>query len=554
MKRKHRGLVPLLLATAAGLLSACALSSGLVAPDATAAPAPARGPAPKPAALAAAWGDQGDGSFVNPVLAGDYSDLDAIRVGDDYFAISSTFQFSPGVVILKSRDLVNWTILGHAVDDLTRISPELNWDKMNRYGKGIWAGAIRYHDGRFWIYFGTPDEGLFMTTAKDAAGPWEPLHQVWKTTGWDDCCPFWDDDGQAYLVCTHYSDNYKIHLFKMSPDGKQLLMDTDRVIHQSRGSEANKLYKINGLYYHYYSEVRSEGRVVMMERSKSLDGPWETQQLNHVSKAIDKEPNQGGLIQLPSGDWWFVTHQGSGDWEGRAMVLLPVKWTDGWPILGAPGGDGIGSMVWTAPKPIPGLPRVVPQSDDEFGAAALSAQWEWNYQPRADKWSLTERPGYLRLHAFKTLGGDDLKKAGNTLTQRNMRTAASQVTLKIDIAGMADGQHAGLCHFARTFSTCGIVQSGATRTLVVNDNGKLTTGPAITATDVWLRSSWGFDGQSQYAYSLDGTTFTPLGTPYQLTWGSYRGDRIGIYCYNNRSDAGVLDVDWFHYSYAGTGK
>jgi beta-xylosidase len=124
------------------------------------------------------WGDQHDGTYLNPVLPSDYSDLDCIRVGSDYYAISSTFQFSPGVVILHSSDLVNWTIAGHAVSDLTPIGPELNWDRMNRYGKGVWAGAIRYHDGKFWIYFGTPDEGYFMTTAKEITGPWEPLHAM----------------------------------------------------------------------------------------------------------------------------------------------------------------------------------------------------------------------------------------------------------------------------------------------------------------------------------------------------------------------------------------
>ncbi len=213
----------------------------------------------KPDPIKTAWGDQGDGTYINPVLPSDYSDLDAIRVGDDFYAISSTFQFSPGVVILHSKDLVSWTILGHAVSDISQIGPDMNWNKMDRYGHGIWAGAIRYHDGKFWVYFGTPDEGFFMTTAKDAAGPWEPLHALWKTKGYDDCCPFWDDDGQGYFVCTNYADKYKIHLYKMTPDGKQLIMDSDKVIHQSRGSEANKLYKINGLYYHYYSEVHSEG-------------------------------------------------------------------------------------------------------------------------------------------------------------------------------------------------------------------------------------------------------------------------------------------------------
>ena len=248
------------------------------------------------------WGDQGDGTYNNPVVPGDYSDLDCIRVGPEYYAVSSTFQFSPGVVILHSRDLVNWEIQSHAVADVTQISPELNWDRMNRYGKGIWAGAIRYHDGRFWIYFGTPDEGYFMTTAKDIVGQWEPLHAVLREAGWDDCCPFWDDDGQGYLTGSNFRDGYKIHLWKLTPDGRDLVKESDHVIHQSRGSEANKLYKINGIYYHLFSEVKSEGRVVMMERSTNIFGPYgESKQLNHADRQA-KEPNQGGLVQTENGN------------------------------------------------------------------------------------------------------------------------------------------------------------------------------------------------------------------------------------------------------------
>lgn len=496
-----------------------------------------------------AWGDQGDGTFLNPILPGDFSDIDAIRVGDDYYAISSTLHLSPGMAILHSKDLVNWRILGHAVDDLARIGPEMNWDRMNRYGRGVWAGALRHHAGRFWLYFGTPDEGFFMTTAKDPAGPWEPLHQVWAVKGWDDCCPFWDDDGQGYFVCTNFADKYKIHLFKMSEDGRRLLPESDRVIHQSAGSEASKLYKIGGWYYHFFSEVRKEGRVCMMNRAKSLAGPWETRQLNHVNKAVDREPNQGGLIQVPSGGWWFLTHQGHGGWEGRPLCLLPVTWADGWPIIGKPGADGVGTMVWKEKKPIAGFPILPPQTSDEFDAKSLGVQWEWNHQPRAEKWSLSQRPGFLRLHAFKPLKKGDLLRAGNTLSQRSLRAQNNQVIVKLDLAGMADGQQAGLCHFARTYGTLGVIQSGPKRTLVFSDNGKSTTGPAIAGDALWLMSTWDQDGVSRYAYSLDGERFTALGQPYQLTWGHYRGDRVGVYCFNDESDAGHVDVDWFRYSF-----
>jgi beta-xylosidase len=496
------------------------------------------------------WGDQHNGTYVNPILPSDYSDIDCIRVGTDYYAISSTFQFSPGMVILHSNDLVNWTILGHVVADLNQISPEMNWDKMNRYGKGIWAGAIRYHDNKFWVYFGTPDEGYFMSTAKNPAGAWEPLHPVIPSKGWDDCCPFWDDDGQGYLVGTNYADGYKIHLFKLTADGRDIIRETDKVIHQSRGSEANKLYKINGWYYHFFSEVKPEGRAVMMEQSKDIFGPYsEIKQLNHAEKQFN-EPNQGGLVQSKTGGWYFLTHHGSGDWSGRIMSLLPVTWIDGWPIIGEVGDDGIGRMKWGGKMPVKSKAATV-QTDDEFNEALLPPQWEWNYQPRADKWSLTQRPGWLRLNAFTPIEPDNLLKAGNTLTQRSLRTKANQVIVKLNIDGMTDGQRAGLCHFSNPhYAQIGVRCDGNIKTLEFAQKGTSLAGPMLTVSNLWLRSTWGLAGLSQFAYSLDGENFIDFGSPYQLAWGSYRGDRIGIYTYNNKADTGYVDVDFFHYTYS----
>ncbi|MBW4891624.1 glycoside hydrolase 43 family protein [Mucilaginibacter sp. HMF5004] len=500
------------------------------------------------------WGDQQNGTYTNPVLPSDYSDIDCIRVGADYYAISSTFQFSPGVVILHSKDLVNWSISGHVVTDLNQISPEMNWDKMlNRYGKGIWAGAIRYHNNKFWVYFGTPDEGYFMSSAKNISGPWEPLHAVLAEKGWDDCCPFWDDDGQGYFIGTNYADAYKIHLFKLTADGRDLVKESDKVIHQSRGSEANKLYKINGWYYHFFSEVKPEGRVVMMERSKNIWGPYgEVKQLNHAEKQFN-EPNQGGIVDTQNGDWYFYTHHGTGDWSGRVNSLLPVTWIDGWPIIGEVGADGIGRMQWSGKMPVKGTTTVTPQSSDEFNEKALPPQWEWNYQPRADKWSLAQRPGWLRLSAFKPIEADNLLKAGNTITQRVLRTSNNQVITRLDITAMADGEKAGLCHFnnPQHYSTLTISCNGSIKTLEFKANGIPTvTGPAVTGNMLWLRSTWGLDGLSQYAYSLDGKNYTDFGTPYQLAWGSYRGDRVGIFNYNNKADTGYIDVDFFHYDYS----
>ena len=496
------------------------------------------------------WGDLGTGRYQNPVLPADYSDLDVIRKGDDYYAITSTFQFSPGVAVLHSRDLVNWTTVGHAVQDLTRMSPELNWDKMNRYGRGIWAGAIRHHAGRFWIYFGDPEEGYFMTSAERPEGPWTPLHEVLKSPGWDDCSPFWDDDGKGYFVGTHFSDGYKIHMWEMSADNKELIAGSDQVIYQSKGSEANKLYKINGTYYHFFSEVQGEARVMMMRRAAAIRGPWsDKRQLMQADKAA-KEPNQGGIVPGPDGNWYFFTHHGDGDWAGRAASLLPVQWVDGWPVIGKPGADGVGTMVWGGKKPRNDAPLSFPQGGDDFNASTLSPVWEWNYQPRAEKWSLGERPGFMRLHAFAGLDGGNLLKVGNVLTQRVVRTSGQTFVTRLALEGMADGQHAGLTHFtaqpkgprAASSASVGVVMESGKRYVEVSRDGAYTRLQGWPHRAIWLKSAWGLDGKSAWSISADGRAFKPVGDVFELTWGAYRGDRLGLFTFNSLKEQGHVDV------------
>ncbi|MEX6686828.1 glycoside hydrolase 43 family protein [Danxiaibacter flavus] len=494
------------------------------------------------------WGDQGNGIYVNPIIPSDYSDIDCIRVSNDYYAISSTFQFSPGMTILHSRDLVNWEISGNIIDDLTQISNELSWTHMNRYGKGVWAGTLRYHNERFYLFFGTPDEGYFMTSAPTVKGPWEPLTQLLSEAGWDDCTTMWDDDGQACFIGTHFSDGYKTYMFKMSVDGKSIDRKSAVLINSGDGREANKLIKINGWYYLVFSEYKAGlGRYVMAKRSRKMMGPYYEEKQLALSNREAMEPNQGGIIQGMDNKWYFLTHHGTGDWSGRIVSLLPVTWVDDWPIIGEVLPGSIGRMKWSGAMPFIDKKKLNINRTDDFGDGKLSPQWQWNYQPRQEMFSLSVRPGWLRLKAYTPLKVNKLMTAGNTLTQRCFRKQDNDVIVKMDITNMADGQKNGLCHFSSQHAALGIVKEGKNSYLEYRKNDSITRGPQVHSPFIWLKSQWGLDGNSRFFYSLDGDNFIAFGESYQLVWGNYRGDRLGIYCFNDNNEKGFVDIDYFHY-------
>ena len=325
------------------------------------------------------WGDQGDGTYMNPVIPSDYSDIDCIRVGDDYYAISSTFQFSPGMSILHSKDLVNWEICGNAVEDLTQIGEELDWTRMNRYNRGIWAGTLRYHDGRFYLFFGTPDEGYFMTSAVRPEGPWEPLTSLLSEPGWDDCTAIWDDKGKAYFAGTHFADGYKTYLFKMSENGKSIDRKSAVLINEGSGREASKLIKVNGWYYLVFSEHKpGVGRYVLAKRSKKVTGPYKEERQLALPSVEAMEPNQGGIVQGRDNNWYFLTHYGTGDWSGRIVSLLPVAWIDDWPILGEVLDSNIGTMKWTGAMPFQADEKLSIQRSDDFDESRPPPPRPWN--------------------------------------------------------------------------------------------------------------------------------------------------------------------------------
>jgi beta-xylosidase len=517
------------------------------------------------------WGDQGDGTYLNPILNGDYPDVDIEQVGDTYYLITSTNHYAPGMTLLESKDIVNWRLIGHVFDKLTW-EPVYNYDSMSGYSKGVWAGDIAYHEGRWYCYFIDTGSGLYMSSAEDIEGPWSGAKLMLKKTGWTDPAAYWDEEQkQAYMICNFGREkpdekvNYQ-RMFKMSWDGERLL-DKGKVIYKGEGAEAAKIYKINGEYYIFLAQWIDGDRKQVVLRGKSIYGPFEKRIVMEKAEGALRSVCQGALIQAADGSWWLthqlVQHRGkiqghlagastTSSFEGRSQWLVPVKWEDGWPIVGEdPDGNGIGNTVAGGKKPIDGYPIDAPQTDDDFDSERIGPQWEWNHNPRDKRWSLTERKGWLRLKANVPIGAGGFWNASNTVSQRLMGKGRGVITAKVDISGMQPGQQAGMVRHSGRYVLLGIsVGKLGVKKLVFNNNGKVTVGPIIKSDVIWYRTHNDGD-MAYYEYSLDGSNFERFGDEFTITFGRWRGDRPGFYCWNNLKAAGHIDIDYFYYDYDG---
>ena len=477
------------------------------------------------------WGDQGNGTYINPILNADYSDPDVIRVGEKYYMVASDFHFV-GMQILESDDMVNWRILTQVYRRFAVEGKDLpGWDTNERYAGGSWAPAIRYHDGKFWIYFCTPHEGLFMTQAESPEGPWSPLHCVKAVEKWEDPCPFWDDDGKAYLGRSQHGAG-PIIVHRMSADGRQLL-DDGVTVYTGPVAEGTKFLKRNGYYYLSIPEggVGTGWQTVL--RSKSIYGPYEKRVVLEQGTTAINGPHQGAIVDTPDGQWWFYHFQHNGA-LGRVVHLQPMHWSDDWPVIGIDiDRNGIGEpvAVWTMPD----IKKEVKVKSEQFATASakqavancslftftsssLDPVWQWNHNPADEAWSLTEHPGKLTLHALKA---PDFIHARNTLTQRVVGYR-SETTVCIDCSHIAEGGHAGLACMGKTNEVLDITKK----------EGK-----------VWLRITFDIPNkQYRFSRSTDGKTFTNVGEPFFVDFGNWKGVRFGIYHYNTLGDAGYITV------------
>ncbi|WP_299550596.1 glycoside hydrolase 43 family protein [Seonamhaeicola sp.] len=535
------------------------------------------------------WGDQGNGLFRNPIIAGDYSDPDPIRVGTDYYMAASTFESYPGLTILHSKDLVNWEYSGSVFNNLADINKDFRWDKMNKYGDGIFAPSLRYHNGKFWVFVNFFGDGFFMATADHPSKDWE-IHQIkdkngkpLRTTNWTDPCPFWDDNGKAYLASSRVGEQWFGYLFEMTPDGKQLL-DAD-VAHMNledikynypkggtlfspfQSTEGNKIYKRNGFYYLVHIEFLPDGQGcgTYFMRSKHIYGTkddgtpgrpgdigkYEIYKIgNDDCEGVNQEfPGQGGLVDTPDGRWfWIGQFNRINTDKYRVPHLVPVTWIHDWPVFGSNVKNGKGHMLWEMEKPIKGFPIVYPYINDDFNEPTLNPIWQWNHVPNNKKWSLTEKEGYLRLHASKA---STFYKAPNTLLQRHFKSDSTFTTIKIQFDGIVNGQKAGLAHFTggENYAHLGVEKKGDNRFLFYEHDEQITEIKALKAhqNTLYLKTKLGMDNITHWFYSFDGSNYIKIKNTYSIEAKGFRGDMVGVYSYNTKSDSGYIDLDWFIY-------
>ncbi len=505
--------------------------------------------------------DLGDGRYQNPVLNADWSDPDAIRVGPYFYLVASTFNRVPGLPVLRSVDLVNWSVIGHA---LTELEPRDHFSEP-RHGEGVWAPALRHHDGKFWIFYPDPDFGIFMVTATDPRGPWSTPRPVKPGKGLIDPCPLWDDDGQAYLVHAWAKSrsgiNNRLTLHRMSPDGTELL-DAGRIVISGDDLpgyttlEGPKLYKRDGWYWIFAPAGGVTNGWQSAFRSRSVWGPYEDRVVLAQGDSPVNGPHQGAWVTTESGADWFLHFQDR-DAYGRVVHLQPMRWrTDGWPVMGTDDGSGRGTPVLVHTKPrVNGRTEVTaPASGDEFTGAELGGQWMWQANADPAWWSLRRSPGRLALVCQPSPVADDLRLLPQVLTQR-LPAESFTATTSMSVSAMTAGSRAGLVVLGQTYAWVGLRHDGDRIVLVCRTAAQdAVEVDAVTPVPlrrgrsaVRLRVSVRPGAVCQFAAEVDGRGFTPLGAPFPATAGKWIGATVGLFATGPATGGrgGVAEFDWF---------
>ena len=528
--------------------------------------------------------DNGNGTFTNPLFYDEFSDPDILRVGDDYYLAGTTMHCVPGLVILHSKDLVNWENITYCFDrfDFTEDRFSLkNHEEI--YGQGVWAPCIRYANGQFYVYTNVNGKGLQCYTAKDIHGPWE--HHNMKGNIYDLSVLF-DDDGKIYAIHGYG----EVKCTELEPDMSGPKEGTTRtIIPEGNGvGEGHHMYKINGMYYLISTDYRPNGRT-LCSRSKNIWGPYETRvitadetygyhaaSLTQVPRGekyrigsdgtkfglgpVDKDAtactnaHQGGIVQFSDGSWWALLMQ---DFHsiGRTVCLMPMTWQDGWPMVGLKGNLGRAPRTWFVPgtaegyygiEQTPETPHGPYQRSDNFDGKQLGRVWQWNHNPNDKMWGL--KGGKLRLNSMPA---EQLMWARNTLTQRVIGPS-SIATVEMDVKRLKDGDVAGLGNINVPCSWIGIVKEGKNITLRCFEqltNDTIDTPISLPNGKIWLRCIGDYDNdKAQYAYSTDGTNYNTVGRMMPLSYQliSFQGSRHALFAFNTKGqNGGYAEFDNF---------
>lgn len=522
--------------------------------------------------------DLGNGKYKNPIIFADYSDPDACRVGNDYYLTSSSFGSLPGLQILHSKDMVNWSIIGTALP--YAINPN-EYSEYTAHGEHVYAPSIRYHNGEFYVFWGDPDKGAFMVKARDPQGPWtEPL-LVKSGKGIIDTCPLWDDDGKVYMVHAYAGSraqlNSVIAICELNNEATKAITQS-RIIFDGHGAhnicEGPKFYKKDGYYYIFCPAGGVSNGWQIVLRSKDIYGPYECKTVLSQGKTKINGPHQGALLDTSSGEDWFIHFQDVGTY-GRLLHLQPVKWKNGWPVIGIDkDGDGCGEPVLTYRKPDVGknYPICAPQESDEFNENKLGLQWQWHGDINEKWYYCNSKEGKLRLYSYPVVEGyKNLWDVTNLLLQKTPAPYFNaEMKLEFNPSKKYFGERTGLVVMGMDYA--GLFIENTEQGLILsqaeckdaasgksersNQYIKLESNKVYLKVKFYLtgeRNQKSYKGYDQivkcdFSYSINGKDFLDFGNTFQAKKGKWIGVKVGTFITRprvNTNDSGWVDIDWF---------